>query len=693
MILNRDSSSHCIHEAFVGYAPISYFIIGVSEFIVYFSVLLMLMNRNSFKSFFELTHMTLILPIYLNVVYVIVVFGILSSINHLVGLYPTNLLSNAFLWYIIRSFSEALSIFLTFSGIGWVSIRNSILCGFIWDGLNILVILLVASTFNDGLSFDSTVLAVAMMLTVYYTAMMIAPYKYLHRRPAGKRFAQLSLLVLGSQFAAIAYTFLSSPSISSDRDVSDFSCYAEITFVVTEPIQLAIMMYTFVLDSLFWQGLYSDAATNLNQPLLGLWDMNDQNTLKMVTDSIADLERKVVPILPFSRLQVDCSTFFSGGSARVYRGVYDQIEVAIKFLFCIELTPDRIVEFCQEATLLNTLQHDNIVRCYGVAIMPPAISLVTEFCGNGSLFDFIHTTKASASSLSSSIDNSQHSAGGLYRGDPRHEDPSMMRPLLSADRLNALKRSLNQMDESTAADLEARDSSPFIGSGTSGSSESTDAASSTSMASRLVEAVQASHSIRYSDIGTAQSKVYTTQGGTLSQNNRHYSSSFLSKNRSSSDLRELQQHCGKRSQSTSGQGTLQSATTVLLSRELGYGIGPTPPRSKQSFRHSSSIERVVLSYPSRPSLVMMHGSTSTRHRTGSYLYSKVSSASSQSSFTMTRSSMLSTAHKLKMAKECCAGVAYLHSKNIIHCDIKSLNFLGKADRQGGSVAQSVMDEL
>lgn len=52
--------------------------------------------------------------------------------------------------------------------------------------------------------------------------------------------------------------------------------------------------------------------------------------------------------------------------------------MAIKFLFCMELTPGRVVEFCNEATLLNSLQHENIVHCHGVAIMPPAISLVSQ---------------------------------------------------------------------------------------------------------------------------------------------------------------------------------------------------------------------------------------------------------------------------------------------------------------------------
>jgi len=77
----------------------------------------------------------------------------------------------------------------------------------------------------------------------------------------------------------------------------------------------------------------------------------------------------------------------------VYKGTHRDEEVAVKILFCLELTPERIVNFCNEASLLHSLQHPNVVSCLGVSVMPPAICLVTEFCRFGSLFDFLHSTQ------------------------------------------------------------------------------------------------------------------------------------------------------------------------------------------------------------------------------------------------------------------------------------------------------------
>ena len=70
------------------------------------------------------------------------------------------------------------------------------------------------------------------------------------------------------------------------------------------------------------------------------------------------------------------SSFVAGGAARVYRGKYKNQEIAIKILFCIELTPDRVLDFCDEASILYSLRSPNIVDCIGVAIMPPALCLV-----------------------------------------------------------------------------------------------------------------------------------------------------------------------------------------------------------------------------------------------------------------------------------------------------------------------------
>eukprot|EP00981_Chlorochromonas_danica_P004299 scaffold865_cov160-Ochromonas_danica.AAC.18 len=53
----------------------------------------------------------------------------------------------------------------------------------------------------------------------------------------------------------------------------------------------------------------------------------DRDLVKLVTSSVIQFERKVVPIIPFSQLTLDTTGFFSGGTARVYKGYYHEQQV------------------------------------------------------------------------------------------------------------------------------------------------------------------------------------------------------------------------------------------------------------------------------------------------------------------------------------------------------------------------------
>ena len=108
------------------------------------------------------------------------------------------------------------------------------------------------------------------------------------------------------------------------------------------PLNFNCFPYVFV-------GLYANSKSNLNTPLLGVWNMNHQ-AVRAVTGSITDLQKRVVNIIPFTYLTVDTrllemmdyyylsfpniihllqfhSKYFSGGSARVYKGTYLKNEV------------------------------------------------------------------------------------------------------------------------------------------------------------------------------------------------------------------------------------------------------------------------------------------------------------------------------------------------------------------------------
>ncbi|KAJ1425040.1 hypothetical protein B484DRAFT_398080, partial [Ochromonadaceae sp. CCMP2298] len=380
--MHADSHTQCTDELFVGYAPLAYFILGVMEIFCSTFVGCVIL-KNNFQPNNSTSTINFLLPVYLGVVLFLVGLGLLMGVDRVVGIYPTNLWLSLFRWWVIRGCTEGLSIFFQRPGIGFQSVRFSIFTGFLWSALSVGLLGLTLAVFGFA-PFVILAAVVASLLLLYYLVMWRAPSSRLHRRPAGAAMARLNATILLAQVGAIV-------GYVGSEGRTNASCAVELMFSLAEFAQLCVMLYAFLLDSMFWQGLYSDEDTNLNLPMLGMWDMNDTDTVRMVTQSIAHLERRVVYIIPFSHLRVDTSKFFSGGSARVYRGEYQGLEVAIKFLFCMELTPGRVVEFCAEATLLNSLEHENIVSCHGVAIMPPAISLVTEFCTYGSLFDFLHS--------------------------------------------------------------------------------------------------------------------------------------------------------------------------------------------------------------------------------------------------------------------------------------------------------------
>jgi hypothetical protein len=111
-----------------------------------------------------------------------------------------------------------------------------------------------------------------------------------------------------------------------------------------------------------------------------------------------------------------------------------------------------------------------------------------------------------------------------------------------------------------------------------------------------------------------------------------------------------------------GDKFMKSASFVMRESFLGFGMGPlhiveavdTPTRIDRPRSDSvKSIKSIASNRSAGPLLIQ--GAVNGR---GYYL---------------------SLPLRLKMAYECCLGIAFLHSRGMMHCDIKSLNFLVAKD--------------
>lgn len=82
------------------------------------------------------------------------------------------------------------------------------------------------------------------------------------------------------------------------------------------------------------------------------------------------------------------SVLGAGGTSRVFPGRYHGNPVALKMVFCMQLTPESVENFFRESALLSRLRHPSIVHMHGVCVLPPSLCMVMELC-QGSLYELL----------------------------------------------------------------------------------------------------------------------------------------------------------------------------------------------------------------------------------------------------------------------------------------------------------------
>ncbi|KAH7488353.1 hypothetical protein PRIC1_007531 [Phytophthora ramorum] len=92
-------------------------------------------------------------------------------------------------------------------------------------------------------------------------------------------------------------------------------------------------------------------------------------------------------VVDFSALALDCIVA-QGATSIVMRGTLRRstpVPIALKIYTDVQVTNDEVTRFSRETALNVQLSHPNVVRFYGLCVVPPSISLIFEFCEYGAL--------------------------------------------------------------------------------------------------------------------------------------------------------------------------------------------------------------------------------------------------------------------------------------------------------------------
>lgn len=115
------------------------------------------------------------------------------------------------------------------------------------------------------------------------------------------------------------------------------------------------------------------------------------NSSLMLSAQLMDIDGGDSGEIPYDAVKVG-RKLGSGGFKDCYAGVYNGLPVAIGKLRTTDITGEDLEEMRHEMGVLRALRHDNIVNFIGVCYKEKHLSIVTELCENGDLYEYMKRT-------------------------------------------------------------------------------------------------------------------------------------------------------------------------------------------------------------------------------------------------------------------------------------------------------------
>jgi len=140
-----------------------------------------------------------------------------------------------------------------------------------------------------------------------------------------------------------------------------------------------------------FSGLNNNNGNNNTENNQNNFEIDNSSLLNSITSFINDkfMKPDLRWIINSNSIKI-LKTIGFGGSSDVYLGDYRGTEVAVKKLRLIEAKKDYIKEYKREVSSLVLLYHPYLVLLMGAIAEPFNLSIVTEFCKGGNLFELLY---------------------------------------------------------------------------------------------------------------------------------------------------------------------------------------------------------------------------------------------------------------------------------------------------------------